>query len=186
MAVSDASRAWPAGVLSRRRWLSLALAGGGLTLAGGGALTWLRGSVAAVPGLRALDARRYWTLSAIARAHLPPGEVFGPGADGEHDLARDIDAYLADEPEWIRSEIRRALTLVELGPALFDGRAATFPNLSPAEAAAHWRSWGESRLLVRRQVALGFRKLLSFVFYDQPRVWPHIGYPGPSLARASR
>ena len=116
---------------------------------------------------------------------LPQGPVFPQGAL-ELELPRAFDRFLAEEPDYLRQDLRQALVLVELGPVLFDRRAVTFSRLPPAERLAHFQAWGESETLLRRQVALAFRKFMCLVFYDQPPVWPHIGYPGPSLARLSR
>jgi hypothetical protein len=71
--------------------------------------------------------------------------------------------------------------LVEYGPVIFERRLSTFSNLAPDERRRHWRGWMESDLAVRRQVSLAFRKFLHTVYFDDPAVWPQIGYPGPSL-----
>ena len=47
------------------------------------------------------------------------------------------------------------------------------------ERLAHFESWSTSDEPLRRQIALGLRKLLALVFYDHPAVWPHLGYDGP-------
>lgn len=172
------------GFLSRRRLLKGALGGGALVLMGGGSLVWLRGTAPRVSGLAALSDHEYRTLAAVADAHLP---VVGPFAVGaaQADLARAFDAYLADEPAENVGDLRRALVLVEYGPLMFDATARTFSNLDAETRLAHWQSWFESDLLIRRQVAVAFRKFFCLVFYDRPDVWPHIGYPGPSLAAAA-
>jgi hypothetical protein len=158
----------------------LALGAGGVLLTTAGGLALLRGSAPAVAGLRVLSAHEYRTLSALARVHLPTGGAFEQGAEGL-DLPRAFDRYLADEhPENIR-DLRRAVTLLEFGPVLFEGQAQTFSNLPAAAQEAHFHAWTDSDLLLRRQVAFAFRKFLSFVFYDTPQVWKHIGYSGPSL-----
>jgi hypothetical protein len=173
----------PFSMLTRRRALKVGLAAASILIVGGGGLLALRGGAPAVTGLRVLDAHGYRTLIALARTHLPHGGAFEPGAeDLELDLARAFDAYLADLGPHEISDLKTALLMLELGPVLFDGRLVTFADLPPDERERHWVSWGESRLLLRRQVAIAFRKFLSFVFYDQPKVWPHIGYGGP-LAR---
>lgn len=170
----------PFAVLSRRRVLKLAAAGAGVLLVGAGSIAALRGSAPAVSGLRVLDAHAYRTLTALAHVHIPKGGPFEVGAeDLGVDLALAFDAYLADLPPADISDLKTALVLLELGPVLFEGKLTTFPNLSPEERAAHFRSWSESRTTLRRQIAFAFRKFLAFVFYDQPRVWPHIGYGGP-------
>ncbi len=170
----------PFAFLSRRRALKWGLGAGATLLGGVGGLALLRGKAPAVAGLSVLSDHEYRTLSALARVHVPTGGVFEQGAEGL-DLARAFDSFLADEhPENIR-DLRRALTLLELGPVLFEGTLTTFSNLSAAAQEAHFQAWTVSDLLLRRQVAFAFRKFLSFVFYDTPQVWKHIGYPGPSL-----
>jgi hypothetical protein len=166
--------------LSRRRFLKLGLAGGGLALAGGGGLAALRGCAPPVEGLRLLSAHQYRTLSALARAHIPRGGPFELGAE-DFDVARMFDDFLADEPEENIRDLGLALNLVELGPLVFERRLTTFSRLSREEQTDHWTSWMVSDRLLQRRAALAFRKFISLVFYDQPAVWPHIGYGGPDL-----
>jgi hypothetical protein len=173
----------PFSMLSRRRALKLGLGAASVLLLAGGGLLALRGSAPAVSGLRVLDPHGYRTLLALATTHLPRGGAFAIGAeDLDLDLGRAFDAYLSELGTEDVADLKTALLLLELGPVLFDRRLTTFADLPPDERMRHWSSWGESRVLLRRQVAIAFRKFLSFVFYDQPRVWPHIGYGGP-LAR---
>ena len=168
-------------VLSRRRWLELSIGVGVMVAGGFGGSAALRGAAPDVPGLRALTAREFQTLAALARALFPAGGPVPVSAD-DLALARAFDGFLADEPEWNRADLEKALLLVELGPLLFERRFTTFPRLSPVEALAHFeRVWAEGESVLRRQVALAFRKFFALVFYDDERVWPHIGYPGPSL-----
>lgn len=175
----------PFAFLSRRRWLRLALGAGGVALSGAGGLWLLRGRAPAVEGLRVLSAHQYRTLDAIARTVLPAGGVFETGA-AELDLARAFDGYLADEPAFVVGDLSSALSLVEFGPLLFDGKPRTFSRCTPEERLAHWQAWRSSALLLRRQVTIAFQKFLCLVFYDDPRVWPSIGYPGPSLEALQR
>jgi hypothetical protein len=165
-------------VFTRRRFLSAVLAGGGLTLFGGGALFALRGRAPHVDGLRVLSDHEYRTLSRLATALFPEGGAFPEGAAGA-DLARIFDGFLEGEPAWNRRDLGNALLLLELGPVVFEGRLATFSHLDDAERLAHFERWRESESIVRRQAATAFHKFLSTVFYDRPLVWPRIGYDGP-------
>jgi hypothetical protein len=174
------AREGPFGFLSRRLLLKLGLGGAGALLAGAGGLFALRGGAPPVSGLRVLSDHGYRTLRALARTHLPRSGPFAAGAD-DFDLARRFDEFLADEPEENIRDLRRALTLVEFGPLLFERRLRTFSNLDPAEQLEHWRAWNTDDPLLRRQVAFAFRKFFNLVFFDQEAVWPHIAYDGPSV-----
>jgi hypothetical protein len=170
----------PFAFLTPRTLLKHGLGALAVPAAGVTGLLGLRGCAPDIDGLLVLGDHGYRTFSALARLHIPRGGPFAEGAD-DFDLARAFDAYLSGEPEDNVRDLTRALHLIELGPVVFDHRLATFSNLPHDEQDAHWRSWGVSERLVQRQVAVAFRKFLALVFYDQPAVWPHIGYPGPSL-----
>jgi hypothetical protein len=169
---------------TRRRLLQAGLGLVALVVAGGGGLIALRGRPPRVQGLRVLDDQEFRTLSAVARVHLPPGGPFQQGAD-EVGVARAFDRYLADEPPEVKRDVKRALSLLEYGPLLFEGRLSTFSNLPPAEQLVHWRRWIDSDSLLRRQISWSLKKFLSLVFYDTPAVWPAIHYPGPSFKQAA-
>lgn len=168
-------------VLSRRRWLRLVL-GAGVTVAGGSAaLRFWRGPVPDGAAGNVLSARELATFAALARAVFPAGGSIPVGAD-ELDLAHAFDRFLADEPIWNQADLKKALFLLELGPLLFEGRLVTFPKLAPEAALAHFETvWAHGPRLLRRQVALAFRKFLALVYFDSEAVWPAIGYPGPSF-----
>jgi hypothetical protein len=99
------------------------------------------------------------------------------------DLPRAFDDFLANEPAENVKDLQKALVLIEFGPLVFDRRLSSFSRLEPAERAAHWERWALSDKLVRRQVSVAMRKFFNLVYFDQPEVWPHIGYPGPSMKR---
>jgi hypothetical protein len=168
-------------IVSRRRFLRLSLAAGAFVLLGGGG-AWLLARRGRAPGMIELTDREHRTLAQLARALFPDGGAFPVGAS-DVDLARAFDAFLADEPEWNREDLSRALFLLEVGPVVFERRLRTFSGLPEEERLAHFQGWAEGGLL-RRQVATAFRRFLALVFYDTPAVWPHIGYDGPGVAGA--
>jgi hypothetical protein len=172
--------------LTRRRLLTLGVAGASvLVLGGGGGVSLLLAGAPDVANLQVLNAREYRTLDALAKTLLPSGGPFEIGAE-RFDLARAFDGYLAGEPDDNVTKLRRALLLFELGPLLFERRWTSFSRLSGEERIRHYEAWAASDRLVRRQVAVAFRKFMSLVFYDNPEVWPDLGYPGPSLARLGK
>lgn len=167
-------------IFSRRRFLRVILgagAGSAALVGGAAALFSLRGRAPAVAGLRCLSDHEYRTMRQLALALFPGEGGFPVGAEGM-DLARSFDAFLADEPEWNRDDLKKGLFLLEYGPVIFERRLVTFSHLPAAERLAHFERWSEGGL-VRRQLALALRRFLSLVFYDRPEVWPHLGYDGP-------
>jgi hypothetical protein len=171
-------------IVSRRRFLRLSLATGAFLLMGVAGLLALRGRAPRVGGLRVLTGREHRTLAQLARALFPVEDAFPVGAS-DVDLAGAFDAFLADEPEWNRKDLSRALFLLEIGPIVFERRLRTFSGLSPVERLAHFQGWAEGGPL-RRQVATAFRRFRALVFYDAPAVWPHIGYDGPLVVADAR
>ena len=95
-------------------------------------------------------------------------------------IANAFDAFLADEPANVVSDLKTALTFIELGPLLYERRWAIFSDLSQTDREVHYRSWMESDDLTRRMVATAFRKFVNLVYYDNPSAWPRIHYPGPA------
>ncbi len=170
----------PFSFLSRRTVLKVGLTGGGLLLAGGGGLLALRGSAPAVEGLQVLSKYQYRVAAALARTIIPDGGPFPAGA-GKFDMARAFDAYLADESSQVAGDLGMALTLVEFGPLLFEGRPAVFSHLGAKEQLEHWNSWSVSSRLTQRQAYVAFNKFFCLVFYDHPEVWKSIGWSGPSV-----
>ncbi|MBI2396077.1 MAG: hypothetical protein HYV09_41320 [Deltaproteobacteria bacterium] len=163
-------------VMSRRRALKVALGVAGFAVAGStGGLVALRGRAPDVSNLRILSDHEHRTLTALAVALFPAGGAFPSGADGL-DLARTFDGFLEGEPEDRQKDLQRALLLLEYGPVIFERRLRTFSNLPVDERLAHFERWLTSDRLLRRQVAVAFKKFLCIVFYDRPEVWADIGY----------
>jgi len=169
-------------VFTRRRLLAGALGVGSVLVLGGSFRHWLRRPAPDVAGLQVLSPAAYRTMVAVAHALFPRGGAFEHGAD-DNDIARVFDQFLANEPIWNQRDLLRALTLVELGPLLFERRPIPFHRLPRTEATHHLESWMTSHLLIQRQVITALRKFCSIVFYDDPSVWPVIGYDGAAARR---
>lgn len=170
--------------LSRRRFLKASLVAGGAILGVGGAgLFALRGPAPQVQGLQVLDAHEYRTLQSLVAVMLPKTTAI-PIEASPMDLPRAFDGFLADEPEHNVKDLQKALVLIELGPLVFDKKVTTFSRLGIDERTEHWNSWAVSDNLLRRQVSIAMRKFFNLVYFDAEQVWPHIGYPGPSMKRA--
>lgn len=167
----------PFAFLGRRRFLKYGLIGGGLVLGGvSGGLLALRGSAPSVAGLAVLSAHQHRTLRLLTEATFSGGPY--PMDLEAWDLARAFDGFLVDEPAQNIDDLSMALTLIEFGPLLYDGRATVFWRLSAEERLSHWRSWAVSDDLLQRQVSRAFQKFLNLMVYDRPEVWPYLGYDG--------
>jgi len=179
----DLTREGLFGFLSRRRFLKASLVAGGAILGvGGGGLLALRGRAPSVDGLRVLDDHEYQTLQSLVQIMLPTTDEI-PIDVASMDLPRAFDAFLTGEPEHNVKDLRKALVLVEFGPLVFDKKITTFSRLPVDERTVHWNSWGTSDRLLQRQVSIAMRKFFNLVYFDHEKVWPYIGYPGPSLKR---
>lgn len=171
----------PFAFLSRRRWMRLGLGAGGVLLAAtGGGLAWFRGCPPDVEGLKVLDDHEHLVLTGLVEVLFPSGGAVKVDV-ASLELPRAFDEFLAGEPEQNVTDLRRAITLVEAGPLVFEGRMTKFSQLSHQERTAHWERWMTSDRLIQRKVAIAFRSFFHLVFYDTEAVWPYIGYPGPSL-----
>ena len=142
----------------------------------------MRGRAPKVDGLHVLDAHEYRTLQSLVEVMLPKTSAI-PLDPESMDLPRAFDAFLADEPEHNVKDLKKALVLIEFGPLAFDQKVTTFSRLDVADRAAHWSEWALSDNLLRRQVSIAMRKFFNLVYFDHERVWPYIGYPGPSMKR---
>lgn len=172
----------PFAFISRRRWMKVGLGAGAVALSGAGGLWyWIRGSAPHVDGLRVLADHEHRTLSTLVTA------IFGVPSEGAPldvsslELPRAFDGFLEGECEQNVSDLKDAITFLELSPIIHEGRTTPFSRLELAERRALFESWMTSDDLLRRQAAFAFRKFFNLVFYDNEAVWPHIGYPGPGL-----
>ena len=59
---------------------------------------------------------------------------------------------------------------------IWSGRWARFSSLSLEDRVRVLEGWENSRLSVRRMALFGLKALFMAAFYNNPEVWPHIGY----------
>ncbi len=165
----------------RRRLLKVGLGGALLLAAGGvGMSLWRPGGNRTPPTtLRALDGNSWLVLAAVA-ARVTPAEGGFPSAD-EIGVADHIDALLHGMHPATVAEIRQLLGLLEnpVGGLLLDGRIGSFTGASPEDQDAILRGWRDSEVGVKRAGYKALAGLCASAYFADPRVYAHIGYPGP-------
>lgn len=167
---------------TRRNFLLL---GASATALGVGALAtlgYLRGHAPEVTGLQILSPHQFRTFAQLANVQIPRGGPFPQGA-ADFDLPRLFDQFLRDQPEKEQRDVGIALNLLELGPVLFEQNAQTFSHLPPTQQLTHWTNWGLASQDFRRETFWAFNRFIGMAFYDNPQVWPHLGYAGPSFGQ---
>lgn len=112
-------------------------------------------------------------MEAMADTIIPSGGPDQPGAL-DLDLVDSLLEFMGQFP---------------LGPRLFviifwmwefcpiwSGRPARFSRLSGEERTRVLEDWELSRFSARRWTFMLFKSVLMATFYNNPRVWPHLGY----------
>jgi len=165
---------------SRRHLLKVGLGGAGLLAVGGLGLS-MQSSVLREPGraLLVLDTLEYSVLSAVAERICPAGDGFPSAAS--LDVAAGIDAFVSLLDPAAGAELKSLLRLLENGVAglLLDGRPRPFTACSPEVQDATLHAWQHSRIGLRRSGMKVLRGFCSSTYYSDPRVYSHVGYPGP-------
>jgi len=127
-----------------------------------------------VPAIK-LSAGSRRVMESLADAIIPSGEPGRPGA---------LDLGLVDNlMEWLGSlpggGAPRGFVFIcwmwEFSP-IWSGRFARFSSLSLEDRICILESWEHSRLTPRRLALFGLKALLMVAFYNNPEVWPSIGY----------
>lgn len=166
---------------TRRRLLQVGIGGAILLATGGLVMTlWRPGGGRTPPTtLQALDGNSWLVLAAVA-ARVTPGEAGFPSAD-TIDVASRVDALLARMHPATVAEIRQLLGLLEnpIGGLLLDGRIGSFTGAPNDEQDTILRGWRDSDVAVKRAGYKALAGLCASAYYADPRVYPHIGYPGP-------
>jgi hypothetical protein len=171
--------------ITRRRFLRRTLLGAALLTVGGTTLRHLSGyslDAATAGKLRALSPKEYLVLAAVCRRILAPDEKGAISCD-EVGTALAVDAYLAAMPDYITSDVRALLHLLEHTPFLWSGRPSRFTHLDAAAQDAVLAGWESSRLDVRRRGFVALKSLAMIGYYGDPRAYAVLDYTGPMIAK---
>jgi hypothetical protein len=181
MEVEHSQPSLPDPSLSRRSLLKKGLLGGALLAVGGGAVLAFRpGRLVAVPaeGLRVFSAREYAVLDGVARRFIRPRAGW-PTVD-EIGVPLAVDRIAARTEASVQKELKQLLGLFENGLAgfLLGGRTRPFTALDGPTQDRVLEEWRDSRLALRRTGFAALRTLVLAGYYQSPRVWKPLGYPG--------
>ena len=164
--------------VTRRDFLRLSLWGGGVLVAGTGALHLWPTARELRPrrALRFLDDSKFAVLAAVA-ARVCAGV---PTADAI-EIAHAVEASMTTTPPEVREQFVQLLGFLESAAAglFFDGRPQPFSRLTPAGQDEALFAFRDSRLGLRRAGYQALRKLCIGACYADARTWPGVGYPGP-------
>lgn len=154
---------------------------GGLLLAAAGAGLALQPGRLREPSkpLRALDARTFSVLAAVADRVCPGGR--GLPSASELGVPERVDALLDALDPGNAADLSQALRLIENGlpGLLLDGRPRAFTACDPATQDRVLERWRTSRLTVRRTAWKALVALISSAYWSDARTFGFVGYPGP-------
>ncbi len=124
-------------------------------------------------------------LSAAADAIVPahPGGAI-PGGVSPDAIAVNVDNYLVGMPDAMQVELHGLFALVEHGTSL-GGDLGRFTRLGPAARRDFLRALAD-RGGDLGHAARGLRDLCYLGYYQDPRAWPQLAYPGPWVAAEPR
>lgn len=112
--------------------------------------------------------------------------------DGEVEPARldahvgEVDAFVSAASKTLRFGLRVALALVRFAPVLFLLRLRTLERLPLDERVAVLRRLERSRLTELSLAFIGWRTVMTIVFYEHPSELRALGYAGEERSRHRR
>lgn len=107
---------------------------------------------------------------------LFPGDGAVPVRGRDLEVARRVEAYLAQAPREVRLLIRLLLLQLEFGPPLLIRRVRRFTSLTPAEQERYLERWDGHPWYPLRGGFLLLKILTGVVYYDDPAVLRALGH----------
>lgn len=122
-------------------------------------------------------------LEAIAETIVPSEGPERPGAP-EMKLADRLEAFV-DQFPGARLLLLLVCWLWEFSPT-WSGSFRRFSSLSLAERTQVLESWEKSRWFFRRAALTGLKAVFLASFYNNPDLWPYLGYQEGCLSEPPR
>ena len=171
--------------LTRRRFLQVGLAGVAVLAA-----TRLLERPAPAPAAahRVLDSGSTALVGALAAVVLAGALPVEGGARAQalREVVEAFDRAVSGLSPAVREEIDSLLGLLRFAPArvALAGLRRPLEESSAAEIGAFLDRWRDSRFDLLRAAYQALTQLIQASWYDNPRAWPAIGYPGPPALAA--
>ena len=166
--------------LDRRTLLKVGWAGAAMVALGGVGLGFMPSELR-MPRrrLKLLSVNEFSVLAAMADRFHPGGTGLPSAWDLE--VPERVDELLWTLHPADGRELPKALLLVEngLAGALLDGRFSTFTRASADQQDEALHRTRVSPLHTRRMIYTAVKGLTTAVYWGDPRVYAHTGYPGP-------
>jgi len=131
-------------------------------------------TTASFPSRTTLTTQDRVVLRAVAQAMFSEdGEVEGERLDAH---LHDVDAYISNASGPLRAGLRLALFVVRIAPVLVFFRMRTIDKLPVAERVHVLSRLERSPLAYLSLAFIGWRTVMTFVFYEHPAELAALGY----------
>ena len=173
---------------TRRRFLKTTLALGGLAGVGGALAFFRTRGYELAPEregkLASLSPWQFIVVEHAARRIAAPdgGEGKVPSAD-DVDVAGFVDAYAAEMPDPLRSDLGKLLVYLEHVAPIGSGYVSRFSRLSPKEQDEVLSAMEASSIDDLRGGFAALKSLVFMGYYRDARTWKILGYEGPLVGR---
>jgi hypothetical protein len=96
-------------------------------------------------------------------------------------VAASVEGAIAGLDPAAREEVAQLFALLRFAPTryLLTGVAAPLERATPQDIAVFLERWRASRFDLLRAGYQGLTQLVQAGWYDEPRSWAFVGYPGP-------
>ena len=96
-------------------------------------------------------------------------------------VVESVEGAIAGLAPASQQEVRELFALLRFAPTRFaaTGIWKPLPEAQPADIASFLARWRDSRFDLLRAGYQGLTQLVQAGWYDDPRAWSAVGYPGP-------